>query len=152
MPTPVPVPLAAVPLFDRLVDEHPAAHTEAVPLRALDRDGLLESLRREAQDLLGTRCPFAPEQMAGRPRTTVDYGVPDISPLHPAGAAARTEIAARMQAALAAFEPRLRGARVEVHPVPGRPRELLALIEGVLAAPGAPQPVGFAVMVGGGRP
>lgn len=140
-------------LFDRLEDRAPAQRVEPVPFRAVDEAGLRESVRREAEDLLGTRCTLTPAGLEGRERTTLEYGLPDISALFPGNPAARGEIAARMEAALAAYEPRLAGARVEVWGVEGRPRELGARIEGTLVAGPAPVPVGFTIQVGspGGR-
>lgn len=150
----VPAPRSAPALlFDRLADLDPAVPGEPVPLRTLDGEALRASVLRELADLLNTRCPFTGAALQGRGRTTLEYGLPDVSPAYPGAAAGRGEVAARMEAAIAAYEPRLRGARVTVEPVEGRPMELLAHVQGVLDAGTAPAPVHFTIRVGapGGR-
>ncbi len=153
MPAPRSAPVAPALLFDRLADRDPAVPWEAVPLRTLDGDALHASVLRELDHLLNTRCPFTEAQLAGRGRTTLEYGLPDVSPAYPGASPSRLEVAARMQAAIAAYEPRLRQAQVTVQPVDGRPLELLAHVQAVLAAGGAPVPVHFTIRVGapGGR-
>ena len=148
MATPRPAPLAPALLFDRLADHDQASGYEPVPLRALDGEALRASVLRELGDLLNTRCPFTDAQLQERGRTTLEYGVADISPAYPGAAASRGEVAARMQAAITAYEPRLRHPQVTVEPVDGRPLQLLARVEGVLAAGAAPVPVHFTIVVG----
>jgi type VI secretion system protein ImpF len=152
MATPRPAPAAPRLLFDRLANDDLAAGHESVPLRALDRGGLLQSVIREIDCLLNTRCSFTDAQMRARGRTTLEYGVPAVTPAYPGAAGSRDEVAARMQAAIAAYEPRLRQPRVTVHPVDGRPLELRARVDGLLAAAGAPVPVAFTLHVGAPRP
>jgi type VI secretion system protein ImpF len=141
-------PAAPALLFDRLADRDLAVPHEAVPLRTLDGEQLRASVLRELSDLLNTRCPFTPAELRGRGRTALEYGLPDVSPSTPASGAAQDEVAARMQAAIAAYEPRLRQARVTVRAVEGRPLELLAQVQAVLAAGTAPVPVQFTLRVG----
>jgi type VI secretion system lysozyme-like protein len=141
-------------LFDRLANRDPEVPWEPVPLRALNGEELRDSVLRELTDLLNTRSPFTPAQLEGRGRTTLEYGVADASPAYPGSAGGRGEVEARMQAAIAAYEPRLRDAQVAVEPVEGRPAELRAHVRAVLAAGAAPVPVEFTLFVGnaGGRP
>lgn len=152
MTTSRPAPAAPALLFDRLANLDRAASHEPVPLRALDRDGLLQSVIREIDSLLNTRCSFTDAQLQARGRTTLEYGVPAATPAYPGASSSRDEVAARMQAAIAAYEPRLREPRVTVQPVDGRPLELRAHVDGLLAAAGAPVPVAFTLHVGAPRP
>ncbi|HYH83778.1 MAG TPA: type VI secretion system baseplate subunit TssE [Longimicrobium sp.] len=152
MATPRPAPAAPALLFDRLADQDRAAGHEPVPLRALDRDELLQSVIREIDCLLNTRCAFTDAQLQARGRTTLEYGVPAVTPTYPGAAGSRDEVAARMQAAIAAYEPRLRQPRVTVEPVDGRPLELRVHVHGLLAVGTAPVPVGFTLHVGAPRP
>jgi type VI secretion system lysozyme-like protein len=152
MTTSRPAPAAPALLFDRLANLDRAASHEPVPLRALDRDGLLQSVIYEIDSLLNTRCSFTDAQLQARGRTTLEYGVPAATPAYPGASSSRDEVAARMQAAIAAYEPRLRQPRVAVHPVDGRPLELRAHVDGLLAVGTAPVPVAFTLHVGAPRP
>jgi type VI secretion system lysozyme-like protein len=152
MATPRPAPAAPALLFDRLADLDPAAGYEPVPLRALDRDGLLQSVMGEIDQLLNTRCPFTDAQLRARGRTTLEYGLPAVTPAYPGASGCHDEVAARMQAAIAAYEPRLKHAEVTVQAVDGRPLELRAHVDGLLATGTAPVPVGFILHVGAPRP
>lgn len=101
-------------LFDRffLPEEEAAAGEE--PVRVLDQEGLYASVRRELQRLLNTRCPVPAEVAAARPRTVLEYGLADFSHMYTRDAVARTELAAEIDRAVAAYEPRLRNARATV--------------------------------------
>ena len=145
--------LAPALLFDRLVDDDPAARSEPVPRRALDAEALRASVLNELCDLLNTRCPFTERALQGRGRTTLEYGLADVSPAYPGASASSTDVAARMRDAIAAYEPRLRQVQVAAEPVDGRPMQLLARVQGVLAAGSTPVPVQFTIRVGvpGGR-
>ena len=68
-------------LFDRLVDRDPKLRHEVRPMRTLDRRGLKESVRRDLELLLNTRCPLPAHRIPPRDRSVVDYGIPD--PLGP---------------------------------------------------------------------
>lgn len=80
----------------------------------LDREGLHASVRRELQRLLNTRCPVPAEVAAARPRTVLEYGLADFSHHYTRDAVARAELAAEIDRAVAAYEPRLRNARATV--------------------------------------
>jgi len=127
---------ARVPLFDRLVDEEhrsPAAR-EPLPLRTLDRDGLLESVRRELELLLSSRSPLPAHRLAGRELTVIDYGLPDLADFPAEGPEDHRRLAALVERVVAAFEPRLKDVRVRVErPLPER-RALALVLEGVLAS------------------
>jgi type VI secretion system lysozyme-like protein len=142
-------PVAPALLFDRLADDDLAAPSEPVPLRTLNGEALRQSVLRELTDLLNTRCPFPPAQLQGRGRTALEYGLPDVSPAQPGSPDGRADVAARMQAAIAAYEPRLRQPQVVVEPDPLRPMEMLAYVQALLDAGSAPPvPVQFTVPVG----
>jgi type VI secretion system protein ImpF len=150
MAAPRPAPLAPALLFDRLADDDPATRygQEKTPLRALDGRALRDSLARELTDLLNTRAPFTAAELEGRARTTLEYGLPDVSSALPGSAAWRSEVAERMRAAIAAYEPRLRQPTVTVEPVEGRPAALWAHVRGTLEAGAAPVPVEFTLCAG----
>jgi len=95
-----------------------------------DRDELIASIERELGALFNTRAPVAAEVLAQRKRTTIDYGIPDLSHYAPGDPAAREALARDLLGAIAAFEPRLIQPRVTVLPHPTRERLLVAAIEG----------------------
>ncbi len=147
---------ARVPLFDRLVDLDPRSGVEAEPLRVLDRDGLLESVRREVGLLLNTRCALTLEELAGRERTALEYGLPDFSHLHTRDPRAHDALADRIRETVAAYEPRLRQVRITVEPLRNSQRELLARVDALLVVGDVTEAVSFPVAIedafGGGAP
>ena len=131
-------------LFDRLVDYEPWSAEER-PRRVLDRAELRESVRREVERLLGTRCTLPMDVPEERPRTVLEYGLPDFTPLYTRNPDDQAELAARIQRCITAYEPRLRDVRVSVEPPGSSQRELLARVEGVLGAGDVVEPVSFTV-------
>lgn len=104
------MPSVAAPLFDRLVDTEDAAGAQSM----LDRDGLILSIAGEISLLLNTRCPRPRDVMAGRRRTTLDYGIPDLSGFQPFDSTAEAALVAELEMAITTFEPRLLSPRVHV--------------------------------------
>lgn len=101
-------------LFDRFFLPEEEAAGEEEPVRVLDREGLRASVHRELRRLLNTRCPVPAAVADSRPRTVLDYGITDFSHLYTRDASARAQVAAAVERAVAAFEPRLRNARATV--------------------------------------
>lgn len=135
-------------LFERLEDRDPWS-PEARPFRVHGREGLRESVARELSRLLNTRSPFTPEELAGRPRTVLEYGLADWSPAHARDPAALSMLEAEARRAIEAYEPRLREVRVKAEPVTGRDREVRLTIDAVLAVEGGGrEPVSFPMLVG----
>lgn len=142
-------------LFDRLVDLDHQSGAEPEPLRVLDRDGLLESVRREVGRLLNTRCTFTVEEMEGRERTVLEYGLPDFSHLHTRDPRAAEVLAERIRETVAAYEPRLRRVRIAVEPLRNSQRELRVRVDALLVVGDVTEAVSFPVAIGdsaGGAP
>lgn len=131
------------PLFDRLVDRDPFLRRELRPMRTLDRRGLKESVRRELEQLFNTRCPYPQQKLAGRPRTVIDYGIPDLSIFSARSFDDRGRIAEILRKAILDYEPRLSSPRVTVEQVPGEELGLMARIEAALITDTVPEPVSF---------
>lgn len=110
------LPGVAAPLFDRLVDvaDGPGPAPPDGP-SMLDRDGLILSIAAEISQLLNTRCPRPRDVMAERRRTTLDYGIPDLSTFQPFDSAAESALITELETAIAVFEPRLLSPRVRLH-------------------------------------
>lgn len=139
-------------LFERLVDHDPQSPGEPRPLRVLDPHELRESVRREVARLLNTRCPTPPEELGGRERTVLDYGLPDFSHLYTRDPRAQEALAQEVQRAVAAFEPRLRQVRAVVEPLRNSQRELWVRIDALLRVGEVMEAVSFPVAIRDGAP
>ena len=135
-------------LFERLVDLDPG-RGEAPPFVLHGRDGLRASLAYELERLLSTRVPVAVEVLAGRQRTTIDYGIPDGALTVPADPGGRQRLAEQVRLAILAFEPRLHEPTVSMRLAEGRGDSLVADISGWLEMGAQREPVSFAVSLGG---
>lgn len=116
-----------VPLFDRLVDNAPAASKELAPVRIHTRAALYSSMARDLGRLLNTRRSSG---MVLNPATAtvLDYGIPSFSHLSAASVTDRRLLTETIRAAVAFFEPRARDVTVELEPDPDRPASLLGRI------------------------
>lgn len=138
-------------LFDRLCDDHPRTpdRPEARPYRTYDRAQLHASIRRELQRLLDTRAPRSLADMAGRPRTVLDYGVPEVTPYMMNHAKESGELARFLVDSIAAFEPRLRNVRVELVQAQPTLQRLEVRIDADLVVGRLFEPVSFHLATGG---
>ena len=139
-----------VPLFDRLIDDEPYHDREDIPLRNLDRAGLYDSVRREIERLLATRCPVRGDVALTRSRTVIDYGLPDLEQggrgLIPEQ---RARLARLVQATIEAFEPRLTDVRIQILDAgEGKLRAVVSL-EACLIVDEQPETISFTTPLGG---
>ena len=138
---------ARAPLFDRLTDLDLRASVEPRPLRTLTYKELLASVRREVEDLLNTRCPFPAYEIEGRPRSTIDYGVPDFSNLSPQSVEDQNQVAREIASAIEAFEPRLRDVYVEIDRYDQGDGALHLRIHALLVLERVTEPISFPLAV-----
>ncbi|HEX6863112.1 MAG TPA: type VI secretion system baseplate subunit TssE [Thermoanaerobaculia bacterium] len=132
------------PLFDRLVDRDPWLRREVGrPQRTLDRRGLRESVRLELERLFNTRCPLPAHRLADRPRSVIDYGIPELTGFSARSFEDRDRLAELFRRAVEAFEPRLEDPRVRLEPDPGDDLSLAGFIEGFLRVDSVTEPVSF---------
>jgi type VI secretion system protein ImpF len=132
-----------MPLLDRLVDHDPLSSRELRPTRTLDRRGVRESIRRELEILFNTRCPFPVHRLGGRPRTVIDYGIPDFSTFSARNFNDHGRLANVLREAIAAYEPRLSNVRVHIAQIAGDDMSLAGSIEADLVVDNVPTPVSF---------
>ena len=132
-----------MPLFDRLVDRDRFLRRELVQMRAIDRRGVRESVRRELEQLFNTRCPVPAHLLPARTRTVIDYGIPDFSMLTARNPEDRARLANILRRAIEIYEPRLANVRVEVSIEGGDDFHLTAVIAADLVFDGIPEPVLF---------
>ena len=138
---------ARPPLFDRL--RATSSPEEPLPLGAYRRDEVYESLRRELTGLLNTRSPAPLERFATDDLTVLDYGVPDLTDLHPPSSVEQVRLGAILARAIETFEPRLREVQAAVQPLPGRPEALQASVQAVLHVGRLTEPVLLTAVIAG---
>lgn len=137
-----------MPLFDRLVDRaHSRVPHDKVPVRTIDRGLLKESVRRELEQLFNTRCPTPAHLLGTRPRTVIDYGIPDFSTISARNFDDRKRLEAMLRSAIEAYEPRLSDVRVVVEVMPGNDFVLRGYIAGYLIVDGVPEAVLFPTLM-----
>lgn len=122
-------------LFDRLISRDPGDGRLPDPPRQLyDRYDLVASIREQLGWLLNTRVPVDYETLDARTRlgarSTIDYGLPDLT-VYPIGdAQAVARLAQHLAQAIALFEPRLQSPAVELFASPERSDLLMARVAG----------------------
>ncbi|HEU4766452.1 MAG TPA: type VI secretion system baseplate subunit TssE [Pyrinomonadaceae bacterium] len=144
MVQPKPIAGARALLFDRLVDIGDG-HEAEQPLRILNENQLKDSVRRELERLLNTRCSIPLHQISEEERSVINYGIPDFSSLSPHNADDHALIASIVGQTISAFEPRLRQVRVEAGPVFSAESALWLNISAELVVGLYSEPVSFPV-------
>lgn len=140
-------------LFERLVTEpkpgngEPASQ-DAASSRLLDQEALRASLGRELTDLFNTRVPTPIQALEGRTRSTIDYGIPDLSAFPIGEHDAMLRLAKHVRDAVLAYEPRLSDPEIEVKPRVGSANTIGILIRGGLKVGMMRVPVVFRLALG----
>jgi len=136
--------------LDRLVNENPAQETEAQPFRTLDETGLRRSVQQELEKLLSTRCQRSFSAVYGRPRSILDYGMPEMSIYvlnHEGNATGLNEpgLKALLKETIETFEPRLKNVEVEIKAIRAESGELSMSVSADLVCGAIREPVRFEV-------
>lgn len=143
--------VARAPLFDRLIDMDRKAAREPRPFRSLNRQQLLESVRREVETLLNTRCHLGFNVLQEQPPSVITYGASDLCWVSPLSELDQQTLADSLSRTIMAFEPRLRDASVQVVRYDQYDGALYLTISGVLRTERLSEPVAFPVVVTTGR-
>lgn len=138
-------------LFERLTGLGAASDQPLEDAALYGKTELMASIERELDALFNTRAPVSAEILEQRTRTTIDYGIPDLSLYSSADADARTALAAQLTRAVTAYEPRLSGPVIKVLENPGRERQVVALVEGTVRLGTLVEHVSFRIGLGGER-
>jgi type VI secretion system protein ImpF len=137
-------------LFERLVDLEPERRgVEDEPFRVHSVRALRESVRRELEQLLNTRCSVPLRPTSGAERSVIDYGLPDFSSLSAASGDDQNLLQELIRSTVSFFEPRLRGVTVAVEQLPRHDRSLAVTIGGLLVVGDVLEPVSFPVHLRG---
>lgn len=120
-----------------------------MPARVHDTDGVRNSVLRQLRSLLNTRVALNIDTLEGRERTTIDYGIPDLSAFPLGNSDAIARLARHIARTIAVYEPRLRVRDVTLETVAGRRDGLLARVSGNIDIGDILEPVSFAIAVAG---
>jgi type VI secretion system protein ImpF len=135
-------------IFERLaqpLDRHGAPVEVA---RNHNTEALRESVARELRSLLNTRVSLDIDTLEARERTTIDYGIPDLSAFPLGNSDAMARLARHISRTISVYEPRLRVHGVALEPLRGHRDAMLAKISGNIEVGTIVEPVSFAIAVG----
>ena len=124
------------PLFERL------AGSDADSGREFDRQDLLDSVHAELGRLFNTRRGA---RALTDPPSVIDYGIADWSALQQQRSDDRRRLARDIREAISSFEPRLKLAEVQVHPLPAQPQQMSIRLVGELRSGAQHWPVAFVI-------
>jgi type VI secretion system lysozyme-like protein len=125
-------------LFERLIGSARSASgietdlANSEPSRMHNAEALRASVGRELMDLLNTRAPLPIDQLEGRTRTAIDYGIPDLSAFPIGEISAMARLTRHVRDAIAAYEPRLRNPVVTIDPMTRSGAALTVTVSGEL--------------------
>ena len=96
-------------LLDRLIDEDPSAERDQPIERRFEMKALRESVRRDLEMLLNTRCPpeTPPRALEQLDRSLCSFGIEDFFAASLTTRAERDALARSLERRIARFEPRL---------------------------------------------
>ncbi|HEY2539687.1 MAG TPA: type VI secretion system baseplate subunit TssE [Stellaceae bacterium] len=135
-------------IFERLaepVDRRGALKTVA---RVHDAEGLRDSVLQQLRYLLNTRVPLDIDTLETRVRTTIDYGIPDLSAFALGNSDAMARLTRHVARTISVYEPRLRVREVVLEAIAGQRDALTARVSGSIEVGDIVEPVSFAVDVG----
>jgi type VI secretion system protein ImpF len=133
-------------VLDRLLDDEPDVSREAPRNHNQILADLKQSLRRDLENLLNSRCRCLlwPSDLAELDKSLVNYGVPDITGADLGAAKGREQFCRTVQGVLRQYEPRFKTVTVQMLANPDPlDRTLNFRIDGLLYADPAPEPVVF---------
>lgn len=146
-----PKPLVGVrpPLFDRLCDDDPSTPSESHVFRMLDATALRASVAVELERLLNTRLSVPTGELPARERSTIDYGIPDLSHYWPRDSDSTSDLERQIEQAIAVFEPRLSAPRARIVRPTAQRDAIVVEVDGRLVIGTMMEPVTFVLPAGG---
>jgi type VI secretion system lysozyme-like protein len=135
-------------LFERLTQPLDRHGAPAAVARIHDIEALRNSVIRELRSLLNTRVALDIDTLESRARTTIDYGIPDLSAFPIGDSEAVLRLARHISRTISVYEPRLHVRDVALEPLAGQKDGLLARVSGSIEVGAIVEPVSFAIAVG----
>ncbi len=99
-------------MFTRLVDTNPMESTERVPLRVLDQEDVVLSIKEEISRICDTRAAQTVDEWKSMEKTVLTYGIPDTRHLSPHNFQDMKALIAMVSEAIETFEPRLKNVKL----------------------------------------
>jgi type VI secretion system protein ImpF len=132
-------------VLDRLIDFEPRESREAPKSRSNSLSELKQSIRRDLEWLLNTRCHTEgiEGELTEAKRSLAFYGMPDIVGVNAQSHAEQQRMIKAMDTAIRFFEPRFLNLKVTMEPISTVDRQLKFKIEASLDVDPAPEPIVF---------
>lgn len=132
-------------VLDRLIDYEPRDSREAPKSRSASLEELKQSIRRDLEWLLNTRChtEALDDRLVEAKRSVAFYGLPDIVGVNAKNHVEQQRLIKAMDGAIRYFEPRFMNLKVTMEPVNNVDRQLKFRIEASLDVEPAPEPIVF---------
>lgn len=133
-------------LLDRLADDAPREPAERQPLRLITAEELKESVARDLEALLNSRCAYRDDVFERYPQvlqSVSSYGMRDFVGLSLANPADRNHICRSLERTIAIHERRLKQVRVSLELESGSVNRLRFVINALLVVHPSTEPVFF---------
>ena len=132
-------------VLDRLIDLDPRESQEPAKSRSTSVQELKQSVRRDLEWLLNTRCHLEAldEKLEEAPRSIAFFGLPDFTGVSVKSHIEQKRMTAAIENALRFFEPRFKNVTVTLEPVDNIDRQLRFRIEATLDIEPTPEPIVF---------
>ncbi|MGQ0541491.1 MAG: type VI secretion system baseplate subunit TssE [Blastocatellia bacterium] len=132
-------------VLDRLLDYDPRMSEEAPRSRSIHLQELKQSVRRDLEWLLNTRCHYEniDDRLEEAPNSVAFYGLPDFTGFSAKNHNEQKKIVKAIETAIKNFEPRFLDPRVTMEPINNVDRLLKFRIEARLDVDPAPEPIAF---------
>lgn len=132
-------------VLDRLIDLDPQEKQEAPKSRSASLEDLRQSVRRDLEWLLNTRCHFDSdiESLEETKKSVAFYGLPDIMGVNAKNNAEQVRLTKSLETAIRTFEPRFLNLKVSMESIGTVERQLKFRIEANLDVEPTPEPIVF---------
>ncbi|HMO79254.1 MAG TPA: type VI secretion system baseplate subunit TssE [Pyrinomonadaceae bacterium] len=132
-------------VLDRLIDLEPRHSEEAPKSRSTSLHELKQSVRRDLEWLLNTRCHIdaIDDKLEETPNSVAFYGLPDFTGVSVKSHIEQKRMTRAIEDAIRRFEPRFINLKVFMDPLENVDRQLRFRIEATLDTEPAPEPIVF---------
>jgi type VI secretion system protein ImpF len=132
-------------VLDRLIDYEPRESREAPKSRSTSLHELKQSVRRDLEWLLNTRChtEAIDDRLEEAMHSVAFYGLPEILGINAKNNIEQQRLTKALETAIRNFEPRFLNLKVSMEPVSNVDRQLKFRIEASLDVEPAPEPIAF---------
>lgn len=132
-------------VLDRLIDFEPKSSQEAPKSHSNSLRELKQSVRRDLEWLLNTRCYLddIDENLVEVKKSVIFYGLPDFTGISAKSHSEQKRLSKALEAAIKTFEPRFLDLKVILEPINHIDRLMKFRIEASLDTEPTPEPIAF---------